>query len=212
MARRQGAGRPRDDARQGRKALETSAMLRFARQGYEATPLREIAADAGVDVALVSYHFGSKLGLWKAIVASAAADLHDVLGAAADKDKAGAADPRADLRNAMAAYVAHLLAHPEVPRLILRDTTTDTDRAEWLLRELSGPLHQLFYDLAQAAVAECPGEQVYLQFRVANFIYSAASAVARRERLATLVTGVGDERAFAEALETTLIDAALRCG
>ncbi len=212
MARRQGAGRPRDDARQGRKALETSAMLRFARQGYEATPLREIAADAGVDVALVSYHFGSKLGLWKAIVASAASDLHDVLGAAAVRDKAGAADSRADLRNAMAAYVAHLLAHPEVPRLILRDTTTDTVRAEWLLRELSGPLHQLFYDLAQAAVAECPGEQVYLQFRVANFIYSAASAVARRERLATLVTGVGDERAFAEALETTLIDAALRCG
>ncbi|WP_288017278.1 TetR family transcriptional regulator [Blastomonas sp.] len=212
MARRQGAGRPRDDARQGRKALETSAMLRFARQGYEATPLREIAADAGVDVALVSYHFGSKLGLWKAIVASAASDLHDALGAAAAKDKAGAADPRADLKNAMAAYVTHLLAHPEVPRLILRDTTTDTVRAEWLLRELSGPLHQRFYDLAQAAVAECPGEQAYLQFRVANFIYSAASAVARRERLATLVTGVGDDHAFAGALETTLIDAALRCG
>ncbi|MGQ3228771.1 MAG: TetR/AcrR family transcriptional regulator [Blastomonas fulva] len=212
MARRQGAGRPRDDARQGRKALETSAMLRFARQGYEATPLREIAADAGVDVALVSYHFGSKLGLWKAIVASAASDLHDALGAAAAMDKAGAADPRADLKNAMATYVAHLLAHPEVPRLILRDTTTDTVRAEWLLRELSGPLHQRFYDLAQAAVAECPGEQAYLQFRVANFIYSAASAVARRERLATLVTGVGDEHAFAGALEATLIDAALRCG
>ncbi len=212
MARRQGAGRPKDDARQGRKALETSAMLRFARQGYEATPLREIAADAGVDVALISYHFGSKLGLWKAIVASAAADLHDALGAAAAKDKAGTADPRDDLKNAMAAYVAHLLAHPEVPRLILRDTTTDTVRAEWLLRELSGPLHQLFYDLAQAAVAECPGEQSFLQFRVANFIYSAASAVARQERLATLVTGVGDERDFAGALETTLIDAALRCG
>ncbi|WP_439491275.1 TetR/AcrR family transcriptional regulator [Blastomonas fulva] len=212
MARRQGAGRPRDDARQGRKALETSAMLRFARQGYEATPLREIAADAGVDVALVSYHFGSKLGLWKAIVASAASDLHDALGAVAARDKAGAADPRADLKNAMAAYVTHLLAHPEVPRLILRDTTTDTVRAEWLLRELSGPLHQRFYDLAQAAVAECPGEQAYLQFRVANFIYSAASAVARRERLATLVTGVGDDHAFAGALETTLIDAALRCG
>ncbi|MDM7928024.1 TetR/AcrR family transcriptional regulator [Blastomonas fulva] len=212
MARRQGAGRPRDDARQGRKALETSAMLRFARQGYEATPLREIAADAGVDVALVSYHFGSKLGLWKAIVASAASDLHDALAAAAAKDKAGAADSRADLKNAMAAYVAHLLAHPEVPRLILRDTTTDTVRAEWLLRELSGPLHQRFYDLAQAAVAECPGEQAYLQFRVATFIYSAASAVARRERLATLVTGVGDEHAFAGALEATLIDAALRCG
>jgi len=187
-------------------------MLRFARQGYEATPLREIAADAGVDVALVSYHFGSKLGLWKAIVASAASDLHDALGAVAARDKAGAADPRADLKNAMAAYVAHLLAHPEVPRLILRDTTTDTVRAEWLLRELSGPLHQRFYDLAQAAVAECPGEQAYLQFRVATFIYSAASAVARRERLATLVTGVGDEHAFAGALETTLIDAALRCG
>ena len=51
----------------------------------------------------------------------------------------------------------------------------------------------------------------HLQFRVANFIYAAASTVARRERLAKLVDNVADDRAFEAALEDTLIDRGLRC-
>lgn len=42
------------------------ARLRFLRDGYPQVTLRSIAADAGVDVALVSYHFGSKRGLFAA--------------------------------------------------------------------------------------------------------------------------------------------------
>lgn len=39
----------------------------FAAQGYDGTSLRRIAELAGVPVALVSYHFGSKLELYRAI-------------------------------------------------------------------------------------------------------------------------------------------------
>ncbi len=42
------------------------ARQRFLREGYEAVTLRSIAADAEVDVALISYHFGSKRGLFAA--------------------------------------------------------------------------------------------------------------------------------------------------
>lgn len=210
MTRRTGTDRPGDDARDGSVALQRAAMQQFAARGYEATRLRQIAGAAGVDVALIAYHFGGKLGLWKAVVASAAADLHAELDhAIAQKDEGGAA---ARLRRTMSAYIGHLLGHPEVPRLILRDTTIDNDRSEWLLRELSAPLHQRFHDLAQAAFAHGAARKPHLQFRVANFIYSAASHVARRERLTRLVDDIPDEQAFASALETLLIDEALRCG
>src|SRR3546814_16404936 len=50
------------------RSIRLAALTRFADPGFDATGLRDIAADAGVDVALISYKFGSKLALWKAVV------------------------------------------------------------------------------------------------------------------------------------------------
>ena len=85
----------------------------------------------------------------------------------------------------------------------------DTERSQWLLDELSLPLHRHFNELAQEAVSDCPATPAHLDFRVANFIYSAASTVARRERLARLVDDIAEEDQFSAALETVLIEGAL---
>lgn len=45
---------------------------RFHAEGYAAVSLRSIAAEAGVDPALISYHFGSKVGLFGATLELAA--------------------------------------------------------------------------------------------------------------------------------------------
>lgn len=44
------------------------AEQRFADQGFAATSLRQVTADAGVNLAAVNYHFGSKEGLVKAVL------------------------------------------------------------------------------------------------------------------------------------------------
>ena len=46
-----------------------AARARFAAHGYDGARLRDVAADADVDVALVSYFFGSKDGLFAAAMA-----------------------------------------------------------------------------------------------------------------------------------------------
>lgn len=48
------------------------ARRRFLEGGYQAVTLRSVAAEAGVDVALVSYYFGSKKGLFGAALALSA--------------------------------------------------------------------------------------------------------------------------------------------
>jgi AcrR family transcriptional regulator len=48
------------------------ARRRFLADGYESVSMRSIAQEAGVDVALISYHFGSKKGLFGAALALAA--------------------------------------------------------------------------------------------------------------------------------------------
>lgn len=62
------SARPRN-AEETRAALLAAARLRFARDGFDATNLRDIAADAGVNVALIPRYFGSKEGLFQTVVA-----------------------------------------------------------------------------------------------------------------------------------------------
>ena len=54
------------DARRTRERILAAAMAAFSRSGYAETGVREIAAEAGVDPALIRRYFGSKAGLLEA--------------------------------------------------------------------------------------------------------------------------------------------------
>lgn len=53
---------------QNKQRIIESAREHFMRDGYEGATVRRIAADAGVDVAMVYYFFGNKEGLFNASV------------------------------------------------------------------------------------------------------------------------------------------------
>src|ERR1700756_6079527 len=74
--------RPRNAA-QTRADILSAARRRFATEGYEPTTLRAIAADVGVDAALVSRYFGSKQDLF-ATSTEFRIDLPDLSGADPD--------------------------------------------------------------------------------------------------------------------------------
>ncbi|HEX3783985.1 MAG TPA: TetR family transcriptional regulator [Pseudonocardiaceae bacterium] len=65
MNKRRGRGRPTGGI-DTRGDILTAARGRFLSDGYERVTLRSIATAAGVDAALISYHFGSKRGLFAA--------------------------------------------------------------------------------------------------------------------------------------------------
>lgn len=89
--------RTRTPARSGRRSGEsttrtdilTAARHLFGENGFTKTSMRSIAAEAGVDVALVSYHFGSKRGLFTAVM--------EVPGDPISRVTAAASGPRDDL-------------------------------------------------------------------------------------------------------------------
>src|SRR4051794_21738794 len=68
MNKTRGRGRPRGTTTTKADIL-AAARRRFLDDGYDSVTLRAIAADAGVDVALISYYFGSKKGLFGAAMA-----------------------------------------------------------------------------------------------------------------------------------------------
>lgn len=73
--RRRGDPRPRPGpgrragASTSREDILDAARARFARHGYEGTTVRQVAAEAGVDGALVHYFFGTKADLFAAAMA-----------------------------------------------------------------------------------------------------------------------------------------------
>ena len=67
-----------------RADILTAARVRFGSEGYERTTLRAIAADVGVDPALVIRYFGSKQDLFAA-AAEFSLDLPDLTGVEPDE-------------------------------------------------------------------------------------------------------------------------------
>jgi AcrR family transcriptional regulator len=63
------------DADNTRLLLLAAARRRFAGDGYVATTVRDIASDAGVNVALINRYFSSKEGLFEACLANAVDEL-----------------------------------------------------------------------------------------------------------------------------------------
>jgi AcrR family transcriptional regulator len=70
----------RRDAAKTRQLLLAAARRRFAHDGYAATTVRDIADEAGVNVALISRYFSSKEGLFSACLAAAGDELRQSTG------------------------------------------------------------------------------------------------------------------------------------
>jgi AcrR family transcriptional regulator len=110
-----------------RADILAAARARFGGQGYAATTIRQVAADAGVDPALVHYFFGSKDALFGAVMELPLRPEDIILPALADGlDGAGIRlarrflefweDPEA--QPALLAVITSAVAHPESGRVL----------------------------------------------------------------------------------------------
>src|SRR5262249_45588097 len=133
--------RPPDEDLTARAKVRGAALELFARNGYAATSVREIAAAAGVSPALLFHHFGSKQGLRDAVDAWLTETIAAaVAGTAAEAEGAGGpAALTARFRRfaevgrvhpAINDYVARILTEGGPPATELFDRMIETTRAE----------------------------------------------------------------------------------
>ncbi len=140
------SGRRRTGRRPGpsdsRARILDAARGRFAERGYDAATIREIAADAGVDPALVHHYFGTKQRLFVAAI-----ELPAELSTVAPLLLEG---PRDRLGERLVRFVVGLWEQPQNRKLIralVRSAATDPLAAGILRRVLvEGP----FLALARA--------------------------------------------------------------
>ena len=75
---------PNRNAAATRDKLLAAARSRFLQDSYESVGLRDVAREAGVDVALISRYFGSKEELFRAVLRKDEDHWHELLSAGQD--------------------------------------------------------------------------------------------------------------------------------
>lgn len=103
-----------------RQALLDAGALLFPQAGYSGTSVEDLASRAGVNKALISYHFGGKRGLYVAVVESAFADMAQRLRAMED-DSTNAPD---GLRRLLQTFEAMTRERHDFPALFLREAAS----------------------------------------------------------------------------------------
>ncbi|SNT50034.1 DNA-binding transcriptional regulator, AcrR family [Asanoa hainanensis] len=181
----------RRDAAATRRLLLEAARRRFARNGYAATTVRDIADEAGVNVALINRYFASKEGLFEACLRGVGTELGDAVEGV---DQV----PRIIARQLSG---QHTREHPNQLLLLLR-SSGDTRAEEIRLGILRTFAERL------AAAGGCPDADDACVLR-AQVLLSAALGLALLRSTTTMEPlGSADENALLPPLQD-LFDALL---
>lgn len=89
-----------DRADQTRQALLEAGIELFAKDGFDGVSNRTLAATAGTNQALISYHFGSKEGLYKAVFEYIASQVSDRMSETMGSTKRQVSDLKEKLSDA----------------------------------------------------------------------------------------------------------------
>lgn len=125
-----------------------AAKKLFARQGFEATTVRQVCEEAGANVALVSYHFGGKDNLFAAMIEASFpnSQIQDLSAAEIE-------DPVESIRMIIRELTAYRLREPDMVAIMQQETMFDTPRRE-IIRKYAFPVWRYLRRVLEAG-REC---------------------------------------------------------
>jgi AcrR family transcriptional regulator len=98
-----------------RSRIEAAAVVAFARRGYDATSIGEVANAAGVTRTVLYDHFPDKRALFLHVIASQ----HELMLGEIARGITSEGGPRDRVRATLASYLRFTREHPEARRLLL---------------------------------------------------------------------------------------------
>jgi len=112
------------------------AQKHFARLGYDAAKLADIAKDAGITRPSLLYHFESKEKLYNAVVEHVFASLRQLFSGISNSDT----DFQGLVEGFTQAYVDFLEEHEHVPAIVIREFAGESGRGQEIVLEQMVPV------------------------------------------------------------------------
>ena len=172
-------------SRSTKSAILDAAEALFAEHGFNSTSLRNITVRAGVNLASVNYHFGSKDALIRAVYERRIIPMNErrLRHLAVLQRKCRQGIPLQELIEAFIAPALELARDTEKGgavflRLLGRAYTEPNSALQEAIRNMHGPLIARFKQAFSRALPELPREELYwrMHFMVGLLAYMMAGA------------------------------------
>lgn len=181
-ALRQRSGLP--GAQQTREKILAAARSHFAQHGLQDSSIRAITRLAGVNEALVSYHFGSKRQLYEEVLSECAMHVNYPRLAALDELERQAGGKPVPLESLVSVFVSPYLTSASDPnssgalflRFFGRRFTEPTDDLLEITRSKFATMQHRFVVALARALPHVPKKDVYLRYSylIASTAFAAA--------------------------------------
>lgn len=161
---------PRLPAAERKAALLDAAMTVFSAEGYQATTMDAVAAEAGVTKPVLYQHFPSKRELFHHLLSEVA----DRMRSAVVEAVAEATTPHQQVQFGFRAYFTFVATHPDQFRLLFGEGVRSDDT-------FSGEVHQVEREIA-AVIAELitiDGASATARLALAHGLVGLAEATGR---------------------------------
>jgi AcrR family transcriptional regulator len=165
--RRPGSARLQEQE-DARARLIDAAIALFADKGYEGTSVRDLASAAGVNVAAVSYHFGSKDALYTEALRACLAPCAEMRERMqAHLDTARRSKSRRAAEEALRACIREFLEMMTSPaarhsHLVMREQSEGKPRFEPVIREFFQPVGTILRELILLLAPGLPEMSVFM--------------------------------------------------
>ena len=141
-----------------RASIAAAARPLFARHGYSATKLEDVAAAAGVTKPIVYRHFGSKKGLYLALLQRHEEDLPTF--AEGIEGPGATASPEDSLRAILTIWLDYVRANLDNWSLLFRDTSGDAEIREYRVQVSTRAREVIAVLITEWARSPIPADQV----------------------------------------------------
>jgi AcrR family transcriptional regulator len=143
-ARKRATPNRKSKRRKQQRAIDTrllilnAALTEFAQRGFEAASIRRIAERTRLKHPLVTYHFKSKLILWRAVAEHAFAEIK----LAWDRQSPPDLDlpPIERVRDEYRTFLRFTLMYPDFHHFMLRESHPHNPRLAWLAKNVLSPI------------------------------------------------------------------------
>lgn len=149
-----------------RQALLDAGIRLFGRQGFSATSVRQLATEAGANIAAIAYHFGGKDGLRLACAEEFGRRMGEAMAAVHSGPDDDPEIANETLRKSVRGMVSFLLGGPgssEIVPFMLRELAESGPGVDVAYHSFAEPVHRRLCQLwGQATGAEPESEGVRL--------------------------------------------------